>query len=110
MAYIVKAKNDEQTVLASSEKTSDPIIVMGDNWYFHPGQVSLDVLKRTDRIWKCPDRGIGYWYDLSAPGMKVRNVAWIYPDADGDYVDVAGLIGFWGRETPVSVSEDTVDA
>jgi hypothetical protein len=31
----------------------------------------------------------------------------MYPDADGNYAHITGYIGFWGRETTISIAEQT---
>lgn len=107
MVFLIRAKDDQQTLLASSELAASSVHIEGDNWYFHPHQVHMNHLKRSERTWKCPDRGIGYWYDLDVPGLQANNVAWVYPDADGDYASIAGCIGFWGRETAISSAKQT---
>jgi uncharacterized protein (DUF427 family) len=109
MTQRIIARNDEQTLLASSDKYDSPIIMQDDNWYFLPEQINMDYLQLTDRTWKCPDRGVGYWYDLVAPGLEARNVAWAYPEAKGQHESIAPRIGFWGRDTAISTAEDTVD-
>ncbi|MCI0710455.1 MAG: DUF427 domain-containing protein [Chloroflexi bacterium] len=109
MAFVIRAKNDQQTLLASSELAAYPVLVEGEHWYFHPNQVNMKYLKQSERTWKCPYRGIGNWYNLDVPGIRANNVAWIYPHADGDYAHFAGYIGFWGRETAISTAEQTLE-
>lgn len=107
MAYIIRANNEEKTLLASSNESNRYIVIESDNWYFHPEQVNMECLVKTDKTWACPHRGIGYWYNLEAPGISINNVAWCYPNADGGYANIKGLMGFWGRDTPASIAKIT---
>ncbi|MDQ7026370.1 MAG: DUF427 domain-containing protein [Anaerolineae bacterium] len=105
MAYIIRANNEERTVLALSNESNHYIVVESGNWYFHPEQINMEYLVKTDKTWTCPHRGIGYWYNLEAPGISIHNVAWSYPNASNGYTNIKGLIGFWGRDTAASIAE-----
>ena len=105
MAYIIRANNEEKTLLALSNESQHYIVVESDNWYFHPEQVDMQYLVKTDKTWVCPHRGIGYWYNLEAPAISINNVAWCYPNASNGYANIKGLMGFWGRDTAASIAE-----
>lgn len=106
MSQIIRVKNDEGTILASSEKAKYPIYKADGHWYFHPEQVNMAYLKKTTRTWNCPNKGPAYWYDLETTDIQSQNIAWAYPQASGAFSHLAGYIGFWGMETQVSVVEE----
>lgn len=105
MTQIIKIKNAEGTILASSENASHQVYEVEGQWYFHPEQVNMNYLKKTQRSWKCPYKGIAFWYDLETPDTQSQNIAWIYPEAIGKFNPIADYIGFWSTETQVSLAE-----
>lgn len=108
MRQIIRVKNAEGTILASSENSPHEVKRVDGHWYFHPEQVNLNYIKKSGRFWNCPDKGCkAFWYDLDAPDVKSQNVAWIYPDPNNKFSDIAGYIGFWSIETQVSIAEET---
>lgn len=110
MTQIIKAKNADGTILASSEKSTHQVYQVDGHWYFHPEQVNTTFLKETKRSWNCPDKGIAYWYDLETSDVQSQNVAWIYPKVSDEFSYIADYIGFWGIETHVSVVEMETDS
>lgn len=107
MIRIIRAKDAERTILASSENSPHKVYIVDGHWYFHPEQVNLDYIKKAERFWNCPDKGCkAFWYDLEAADLQVQNVAWVYPDPKSEFSDIAGYIGFWSVETQVTIAEE----
>lgn len=104
MALLIKAKNDSATILAKS-LDSKKVILLEGNWYYDAAQVNLTYLKKTDRIYRCPYKGLAYWYDLEAPNISARNIAWVYEEPMTGYEHIAGRIAFYSRETSATFSE-----
>jgi uncharacterized protein (DUF427 family) len=105
MTQIIKVKNAEGTILASSDKASHPVYEIEGHWYFHPEQVAMSRLEKTQRTWKCSYKGIAIWYNLNLSDKQFQNVAWEYTNPPQDYRHIEGYIGFWGAETKISVAE-----
>jgi uncharacterized protein (DUF427 family) len=109
MSLVIRAKNDAQTVLAAGDENQDEVIVLEENWYFAPDAVNQEHLTKTERTYLCPYKGTAYWYDLDAPGIKARNVAWVYENAAPDYDHINGYIAFYPRETSGTVAINEAD-
>ena len=109
MAVAIKLKDDNATVIAQSTGNEAALLLEG-SWYFSAEQVDFTYLKKTDHIYKCPYKGIAHWYNLEAPNMSAKNIAWVYENPQDGYEHIAGRIGFYERETSVTVSEKVDEA
>lgn len=99
MLLSIVAKNHERTLLAAGSEPEQTVLVLENNWYFAPAAVNTEYLTVTGRTYTCPYKGVCYWVDLNAPGMRARNIAWVYYDAKPGYEMINRLIGFYSRET-----------
>ena len=100
MALVVRAKNEEQTVLACC----GDVKVVENAWYYDPNKVETQYLKKTERTYNCPYKGVAHWYDLEAPGVSGKNVAWVYEHPSTGFEHIAGLIAFYERETSMTTA------
>lgn len=108
MAFIIQSKLNNQ-VIARGHEEEDTVFLLEDNWYFDPSAVDMTYLKVTERKYTCPYKGVCFWVDLEMPGLKARNIAWIYDNPMAGYERIKNRIGFYSRETNGTVAlRDTV--
>lgn len=68
---------------------------LGDSYYLHPDCIDARRFERSDRVYRCPDRGISYWVDLKTDSGYLNDICWIYPDPHPAYRYIAGWYGFY---------------
>ena len=110
MKMKIYAQNAEQTLLASAESQSGQFELLEGNWYFDAAIVNMQYLRQTERTYVCPYKGTCYWIDLEAPGVKARNIGWVYPEPAPDYRSIKGRIAFYGRETSGTIAREEAEA
>jgi uncharacterized protein (DUF427 family) len=67
-------------------------------YYFPPGDVSTDLLERSDRHTRCPKKGEASYYTIRAGDQVVEAGAWYYPDPIDGAPPIKDLIAFyWNR-------------
>ncbi|MBC8172200.1 MAG: DUF427 domain-containing protein [Anaerolineae bacterium] len=110
MALVIQSKANNQ-VLASGQEDNDSVFIFEDNWYYNPTAVDMTYLKVTDRKYTCPYKGVCVWVDLEMPGLKARNIGWIYDNPMPGYERIKDRIAFYSRDTAGTVAlRDTVSA
>ncbi len=94
MPITIKEKSTG-TPLASSEPGADVAAFEG-NWYFNPSAVRQESLRVTDRTYTCPYKGTCNWVDfVTADGLTVKDVAWVYPSPKPGHDLIRGRYGFY---------------
>jgi uncharacterized protein (DUF427 family) len=78
------------TVIADS---SSPIRE-GNDRYFLPGEVRIDLLERSGRIFHCPDIGYADLYSFRLGDDIREDIAWMYAHPYPAASHLAGLYGF----------------
>jgi uncharacterized protein (DUF427 family) len=97
MNYVVKERASGD-VLAQGEEGSGARLFEG-NLYFAPANVNTAHLKVTERTYTCPYKGVCFWIDLEADGVKAQNVGWVYRNPKPGYEFIKDEIAFYNRET-----------
>jgi uncharacterized protein (DUF427 family) len=97
-SWTILQKNTD-TVIAAGHEDDDSVMMLEDNWYFSPHAVDMTHLKLTNRTYTCPYKGVCFWLDLDAPGIKARNIAWVYQQPKPGYERIKDRIAFYTRET-----------
>ncbi len=72
-------------------------------WYFDADKVNEEMLKVTERTYKCSYKGICYWVDLVTAEGTAQNIAWVYENPLPGYERIANRYGFYA-----GVRSDTV--
>ncbi|KXN84608.1 hypothetical protein AN958_12289 [Leucoagaricus sp. SymC.cos] len=89
------------TVLAESDKT---IIVEG-NHYFPPDSVKESEFTKSNTHTVCPWKGTASYYNSSAGGQEVKDIAWYYPSTITDRAKpIEGYVAFY--KTKVAIEEN----
>lgn len=92
-----------QAVIASGELGQAAMIFEG-YWYFDPNAVNMEHLKVTERIYTCSYKGTCFWIDFESPEGTVRNVGWVYRNPMDGFEFIKDKIGFYPRNTPLTVA------
>jgi len=85
-------KNGLNLVRATSP---EQIIRLEGNWYFDPSLVNPDIMRTTDRLYTCVNKGTCNWIDLEDGNLYIPDVAWVYPETYPAYDHIAGWYGFY---------------
>jgi len=108
MSLVIRAKNNPNIVLASSNDHDGKAVIVEGGWYFDKDQVDMTYLRITDRLYNCPYKGVANWVDLELPDNKpARNVGWVYENPKAGFDHIAGRIAFYGRETSSTVADQS---
>ena len=106
MSVLIRIKDADNSVVAHAPDGGEKAILLENSFYFLPEQVDMTYLKKTDAIYRCPYKGVAYWYDLEAPGISAKKVAWVYEDPMAGYEHIGGRIAFYMRETSATHVEN----
>ncbi len=80
-------------------KLGETVIIHEGQLYFEPAVVDFSTLKRTERTYNCPYKGICVWYDCEVANGRVQSIAWVYEDPKPGYEEIRGKIAFYSKET-----------
>ncbi|HEY5442244.1 MAG TPA: DUF427 domain-containing protein [Candidatus Saccharimonadales bacterium] len=88
--------NDQ--VIAEADK--DDLIYIEQNWYFPPGSVKQEYLRKSDTPYTCPWKGVCQYFDVGQGDKWSEDNAWSYPkpkDSAIDRVkkDFTDYVAFW---------------
>ena len=78
-------------VIANS---TDTVVVEG-NHYFPADAVNADYLVTSEKISKCPWKGVANYHSLVVDGKTNTDAAWYYPEPKPQAAQIAGRIAFW---------------
>lgn len=86
------------TVIAEAPK--EALIYIEQNWYFPPGSVNFDLLKKSDTPYTCPWKGECQYYDVHVGDMVNADAAFCYPDPKPSAIqtvhkDFSNYVAFW---------------
>ena len=73
---------------------SDAPLVVGNEYYFLPGEVRIDALTQSGRIFHCTDKGYANFYSFTLSANEEKDVAWIYAHPYPNSAQLKGLYGF----------------
>ncbi len=90
-------------IVASGEPGEDARIFEG-YWYFDPESVNMEHLRVTERTYTCPYKGTCFWIDFESPEGTAHDVAWVYREPKEPFAFIKDKIGFYSRNTPVTVA------
>jgi len=78
-------------VIAESDKCE----VVEGNYYFPPGDVQKEFLKKSDTHSTCPWKGEASYYDVVVDGKVNKDAAWHYPEPKEAAKNITGFVAFW---------------
>ena len=81
----------DRTVVAESD---DAVLIEG-NYYFPPGSVFWEFLKRTNTTSICPWKGKAHYYSVFLDGKEFRDAAWQYSEPGGKAEHIRDFVAFW---------------
>jgi uncharacterized protein (DUF427 family) len=93
MTTIIVKDITRNEVVAQGELKVDVIEHEG-SFYFTPDQVNADHLIITERIYKCPYKGVSHWVDLQTEDGVVPDVGWVYTNPRPGYEHFQDKFGF----------------
>ena len=74
-------------------ESATPLII-GNEYYFLPGEVRIDALTQSGRIFHCPDNGYANFYSFTLSLNEEKDVVWVYLHPYPNAVQLKGLYGF----------------
>lgn len=88
--------NDQ--IIAEADK--DELIYIERNWYFPPGSMNQDFLRKSDTPYTCPWKGECQYFDVGQDGQWSKDNAWTYPEPLPSAIqkvhkDFSNHIAFW---------------
>lgn len=91
-------------VVAEADK--DELIYIEQNWYFPPGSVKQDLLRKSDTPYTCPWKGECQYFDVGSGDNWSKDSAWTYPEPKPSAIDIvhkdfSHYVAFW-RDVTVS--------
>lgn len=92
-------------VVAEADK--DDLIYIEGNWYFPPGSVKQELLRKSDTPYTCPWKGVCQYFDVGEGDQWSADNAWSYPNPlptaiERVHKDFSNYVAFWRN---VTVSE-----
>jgi len=102
MEYVIKERGSDDIIAYGIEDES--MLILEDSWYFALDQVNMSVLRRTDRTYTCPYKGVCYWLDLETPHASAQNIAWVYQTPKRGYEGIKDMIGFYSHDTAGTIA------
>jgi len=81
---------------------SDNHITLESHAYFPPKAVHMEYLKKSDKQYTCPWKGVCDYYDIIVDGKVAVGAAWMYPKPSKAAHNIKGYYAFW---KDVEVSE-----
>ena len=92
--------NDQ--VIAEADKSE--LIYIEGNWYFPPGSVKQDFLRKSDTPYTCPWKGVCQYFDVGKDDTWAKDNAWAYPSPlptaiDTVKKDFSNYVAFWREVT-----------
>ena len=88
--------NDQ--VIAEADKAD--LIYIEQNWYFPPGSVKQEFLRKSDTPYTCPWKGVCQYFDVGQGDNWAKDAAWSYPDPKPSSLDIVkkdykDYVAFW---------------
>jgi uncharacterized protein (DUF427 family) len=89
---------------AIAEAPKEDLIYIEGNWYFPPGSINFDYLKKSDTPYTCPWKGECQYYNVCQGEKCSADSAWSYPNPKPSAIDIvkkssgkdfSGYIAFW---------------
>lgn len=86
------------TVVAEADR--DELIYIERNWYFPPGKVKEEFLRKSDTPYTCPWKGECQYFDVGRDGDWSKDSAWSYPEPKPSAIDIvkqdfSNYVAFW---------------
>jgi uncharacterized protein (DUF427 family) len=94
---MVKVTLDGHTLAESTET-----IVVEGNHYFPPSSVKKELFTNSNTSTTCPWKGKASYYNLSANGKEVKDVAWYYPSAYDKAKNIEGYVAFYKNKVQIA--------
>lgn len=90
----IEVKADGRTLAAS-----DNVLVVEEDdvparFYFPRRDVSMEILKPSANVTRCPFKGTAHYYDVTIHGRKVQDAAWSYEDPYDEHAGLTGRLAF----------------
>jgi uncharacterized protein (DUF427 family) len=85
-------------VIAEADKAD--LIFIEQNWYFPPGSVKHEYLRKSPTPYTCPWKGVCQYFDVGQEGNWSKDMAWSYPDPKPSSLDIVkkdykDYVAFW---------------
>lgn len=83
-----------------AEANKDDLIYIEGNWYFPPGSVKKQFLRKSDTPYTCPWKGKCQYFDVGEGGNFSKDNAWSYPKPKSTAIktvkkDFSNYVAFW---------------
>jgi len=104
MTQVIRTTSDNPIIIAQNSNEHQ-VHIVEHAWYFHQDDVDASKINITNRTYTCPYKGVCYWVDIIIDGQIYENLAWMYPTAKAGYDVINNRIGFYERETSLTVAE-----
>ncbi|KII86679.1 hypothetical protein PLICRDRAFT_113999 [Plicaturopsis crispa FD-325 SS-3] len=79
------------TILADSDDT----VTVEGNLYFPPDSITKDILTDSKTTSHCPWKGTASYYNATADGKTVNDIAWYYPNTSEKANNIKGYVAFY---------------
>ena len=94
----------ENSILATAVAPAEVTFFEGA-WYFDAGDVEMDRLTITERVYICPYKGRCYWIDLETADGRARDVGFTYFEVNDGYEFIQHKIAFYAGRRVHTVEE-----
>jgi len=86
------------TIIAESDNTT----IVENNHYFPPDSVKKEFFSDSKTTSVCPWKGTASYYNATADGQTVTNVAWYYPEPKEAASNIKDYVAFY--QTKVTIA------
>jgi len=95
------------TVIADAPK--EDLIYIEGNWYFPPGSVKQDMLRKSPTPYTCPWKGVCQYFDVGKDKDWSQDNAWSYPEPKPSAIEIvkkdfSNYVAFW-RDVTITENE-----
>jgi uncharacterized protein (DUF427 family) len=88
-------------------ETTKPVLLfetgVATRFYVPAVHVRLDFLARSDRLTRCPYKGVASYYSITVNGSELENSAWTYQSPSPAVTSITGMICFYTNRLVVEV-------
>lgn len=83
-----------------AEAPKEDLVYIEQNWYFPPGSVKQDFLRKSDTPYTCPWKGVCQYFDIGQGDSWSKDSAWTYPTPKPSAIqivkkDFSNYVAFW---------------
>jgi uncharacterized protein (DUF427 family) len=78
-------------------------------YYIPPEDVREDVLARSEKMTRCPYKGVASYYSVQAGGEQMEDLVWYYPEPIPEAAKIRGHLAFFNERVDLDVEGEELE-